>query len=165
MSSAYLLIGGNKGNRLKYLRSAVVLISQRIGNIIRSSSIYATEPYGFRDRQQFLNICVLVETTLSPHSILDIILQIETTLGRKRKPEKYVSRSIDIDILFYDDIMLQEPSLIIPHPELHKRNFTLIPMAEVSPGFIHPVLGKTISKLLEESSDTHKVVLYRDLLF
>ena len=165
MSLVYLLLGGNTGNRVKYLKSTVDLISDEIGKVIKMSSVYETEPFGFRDKIQFLNMCILAETRLSPHQVLKVISKIETTLGRKRKTEKYVSRTIDIDILFYDNIILNEQSLVIPHPEFHKRNFALIPMTEISPEFIHPVFGKTIAILLEESADRHKVVLFKDPLF
>jgi len=165
MAQVYLLLGGNTGNRMKNLNSAVEMICDGIGKVIRTSSVYETEPFGFRDKRQFFNVCVIVETKLSPHQILKVISEIETTLGRKRKTEKYVSRTIDIDILFYNDIIFNEPSLNIPHPEVHKRNFALIPMAEISPEFIHPVLGKTISRLLEESTDRHKVIWYHHPLF
>lgn len=162
MSLVYLLIGGNNGNRMKYLKSAVEMIAQGTGKVIRTSSVYETEPFGFRAKKQFFNICVLVETELSPHKILEVISEIETSLGRIRKNEKYVSRTIDIDILFYDDIILNDTSLVIPHPEFHKRNFALIPMAEIGPEFIHPKFGKTITRLLEESTDRHKVIRFRD---
>jgi deoxyguanosine kinase len=165
MSLVYLLIGGNIGNRMKYLESAVEIIAQGTGKVIRTSSVYETEPFGFSARKQFFNICVLVETELSPHKILEVILKVETSLGRKRVTEKLVSRTIDIDILFYDDVILNEPALIIPHPELHKRNFALIPMAELRSEFIHPVFGKTIARLLEESTDRHKVVWFREPLY
>jgi 2-amino-4-hydroxy-6-hydroxymethyldihydropteridine diphosphokinase len=165
MSLVYLLIGGNIGNRMKYLESAIEIIAQGTGKVIRTSSVYETEPFGFSAMKQFFNICVLVETELSPHKILEVILKVETSLGRKRVTEKLVSRTIDIDILFYDDVILNEPALIIPHPELYKRNFALIPMSEIGPEFIHPVLGKTITRLLEESTDRHKVVWFRDPLY
>jgi 2-amino-4-hydroxy-6-hydroxymethyldihydropteridine diphosphokinase len=165
MSHVYLLLGGNTGNRMKNLNNAVEMIGYEIGKIIRTSSVYETEPFGFRDKRQFFNMCVLVETELSPQQILKVIPEIEASLGRKRKTEKYVSRTIDLDILFYDDIILNELSLKIPHPEFHKRNFALIPMAEISPEFIHPIIGKTVGRLLEESTDSHRVVRFRDPLF
>lgn len=164
MSVVYLLLGGNSGNRMRYLKSAVARIRSEVGRVTRMSSLYETEPYGFRAKQQFYNVCVMVETELSPYEVIKVILAIETSLGRIRKTEKYSSRTIDIDILFYDDIILNEPSLVIPHPEFHKRNFALIPMAEVGPEFIHPVFGKTINRLLEESTDRHEVVRVRDPL-
>jgi 2-amino-4-hydroxy-6-hydroxymethyldihydropteridine diphosphokinase len=165
MARVYLLIGGNTGDRMKYLENAVEMIAQETGKVIKTSSVYETEPFGFRAKKQFFNICVLMETELSPHKILEVILKIETSLGRKRINERLVSRTIDIDILFYDNIILYDPLLIIPHPELYKRNFAMIPMAEIGPEFIHPVLGKTITRLLEESTDSHKVVWFRDPLY
>ncbi len=165
MSLVYLLSGGNTGNRMKYLKSAVEMMNDKIGKVIKMSSVYETEPFGFSDKKQFFNLCTLVETKLLPYQVLKVILEIETSLGRKRKTEKYISRTIDIDILFYDDIILNEQSLVIPHPEFHKRNFALIPMAEIGPEFIHPVFEKTINRLMEESTDRHKVVRFRDPLF
>lgn len=164
MAHVYLLIGGNTGNRIKYLKNAVEMISRETGRVKKTSSIYETEPFGFRDKNQFLNICVLIETDFSPHEVLRSLSEIETQLGRIRKSEKFVSRTIDIDILFYDNIILDDPDLVIPHPEIHKRNFVLIPMAEIAPEYIHPVSGKTISDLLEKSADIHKVSLYQGKL-
>jgi 2-amino-4-hydroxy-6-hydroxymethyldihydropteridine diphosphokinase len=165
MSNAYLLLGGNRGNRIKNLNKAVDRIRLEIGNIIRISSVYETEPYGFTDEMRFLNLCLLVESDLSPRRILNITSGIETSLGRIRKSVKYESRTLDIDILFYDDLILNDPRLIIPHPELHKRNFALIPMAEIDPQFIHPVFGKSIIRLLEESTDKHEVIKFSNPLF
>jgi 2-amino-4-hydroxy-6-hydroxymethyldihydropteridine diphosphokinase len=162
MSRVYLLIGGNKGDRLGYLKKAIIRIKKNVGSIIQSSSIYETEPYGFNDECMFLNQCLLVDTNLSPLEILEITAGIETALGRIRRAGKYESRTIDIDILFYDDLILKDASLIIPHPEFHKRNFALIPMSEINPGFIHPLLRKTIKVLLEESTDKHEVVKFSD---
>jgi 2-amino-4-hydroxy-6-hydroxymethyldihydropteridine diphosphokinase len=162
MSRVYLLIGGNKGDRLGYLKKAIIRIKKNVGRIIQSSSIYETEPYGFNDECLFLNQCLLVDTNLSPLEILKITTGIETSLGRIRRAGKYESRTIDIDILFYDDLILKDARLIIPHPEFHKRNFALIPMSEINPGFIHPLLRKTIKVLLEESTDKHEVVKFSD---
>jgi 2-amino-4-hydroxy-6-hydroxymethyldihydropteridine diphosphokinase len=162
MSNVYLLIGGNQGDRLYYLKEAVNQIRKNIGNIIQSSSVYETEPYGFRDECLFLNQCLLVETNYLPRNVLKIAGNIETSLGRIRRSGVYDSRTIDIDILFYDDLILNDFGLIIPHPEFHKRNFALIPMSEIDPGFIHPVIGKNISDLLKESPDQHKVAMFSD---
>jgi len=165
MSMVYLLIGGNRGDRIGYLRKAVIEINRKIGNIIRSSSVYETEPYGFKDNCLFLNQCLLAETDLLPLDILKKSKEIESSMGRIRKSGGYESRTIDIDILFYDDIILHETELIIPHPEFHKRNFALIPMSEINPLFVHPLFGKTILNLLQESHDTKKVVKYSETLF
>jgi 2-amino-4-hydroxy-6-hydroxymethyldihydropteridine diphosphokinase len=163
MSNVYLLIGGNRGDRINYLERAIDEIKHNIGKIIRSSSVYETEPYGFRDECLFLNQCLLVKTSLFPCDILSKTKQIEKSLGRNRKSGKYESRTMDIDILFYDDLVINEIGLIIPHPEFHNRNFALIPMSEINPGFVHPLFGKTIRDLLKKSPDQHKVVKYSDL--
>jgi 2-amino-4-hydroxy-6-hydroxymethyldihydropteridine diphosphokinase len=160
MSNVYLLIGGNRGDRLSYLKEAVNRIRQDIGSIILSSSVYETEPYGFKDESMFLNQCLLVETELQPRQILKSITEIETSLGRKKKKGTMQGRTIDIDILFYDDLIIHNKWLIIPHPEFHKRNFAIIPVSEINPGFIHPVFGKKVKDLLEESTDTHKVAKF-----
>ena len=162
MSDVYLLIGGNRGDRIDYLRKAVDKIKLDIGKVSRSSSVYETEPYGFSDECLFLNQCLFVKTSLFPLNILRISKQIESSMGRIRKSAKYESRTIDIDILFYDDLIMNEIGLIIPHPEFHKRNFAMIPMSEINPGFVHPVFGRTVSNLLKKSPDTHKVVKYSD---
>jgi 2-amino-4-hydroxy-6-hydroxymethyldihydropteridine diphosphokinase len=165
MPGVYLLIGSNRGDRIDYLRKAVDKINQNIGNVIRNSSVYETEPYGFKDDCPFLNQCLLVETGLQPLDILRKSKQIESSLGRKKKSVKYESRTIDIDILFYDDLVIHEISLIIPHKEFHKRNFAMIPMSEINPGFVHPAFGKTVCDLLKKSNDLHKVVKFSDPLF
>jgi 2-amino-4-hydroxy-6-hydroxymethyldihydropteridine diphosphokinase len=162
MSEVYLLIGSNRGDRIDYLRKAVNEIGQNIGNVIRSSSVYETEPYGFKDDCLFLNQCLLITTNLLPLDILSKSKKIESSLGRIRKSEKYESRTIDIDILFYGNLIMSEQGLIVPHPEFHKRNFALIPMSEINPGFVHPVYGKTIRSLLKKSPDSHKVIKYSE---
>lgn len=165
MSKVYLLIGGNRGDRKEYLRKAMDKIKSRIGPIIRISSVYETEPFGFEDKCMFLNQCLLVRTNLLPEDILKEIKQIESSLGRISRAGKYEGRTIDIDILFYDDLVINNKVLIIPHPEFHKRNFALIPMAEINSGFMHPVCKKKIKVLLKNSDDTHKVMKYSDTLF
>lgn len=165
MSEVYLLIGGNRGNRIEYLRTAVNKIKEDIGNVILSSSVYETEPYGFEDKCLFLNQCLRIKTSLLPLDVLGKSKQIENSLGRKRTSVKYESRTIDIDILFYEHSIIHETGLVIPHPEFHKRNFALIPMSEIDPGFVHPVFGKTVRKLLKESPDSHNVVKFSDSLY
>lgn len=158
MAEVYLLIGGNLGNRFLYLREATQQIKSNIGKILNFSALYETEPFGFTDESQFLNQCLWVETSKSPRDLLKIISSIETSLGRIRTGIKYSSRTIDIDILFYEGMIIEEPGLIIPHPEFHKRNFALIPMSEINPQFIHPVFKKSVQQLLKECDDQHRVV-------
>ncbi len=159
MSRAILLLGGNKGNRANLLAEAFNLIEKKIGRIIKSSSVYETEPWGFSSDLPFLNKVVIVESGLSPNEILNEIQKIETTLGRERNSQGYESRTMDVDILFYDDLTVNESDLIIPHPRLHQRRFTLLPLAEIAGEYVHPVLNERLDVLAKECSDTSRVEL------
>jgi 2-amino-4-hydroxy-6-hydroxymethyldihydropteridine diphosphokinase len=159
MSRTYLTLGSNLGDKIKYLEEAKVLIKNNIGEIVRSSSIYETEPWGFVGENLFLNQVMLVETLLKPFDLLAECQKTELTLGRVRNKERFTSRTIDIDILFYDNIILNTPELSIPHPEIPNRRFVLEPLAEIAPGFIHPVSGKSIAKILTLCNDSCKVTL------
>lgn len=160
MKIVFLGIGTNMGMRESNLDNALEKIEEYIGPVIKSSAIYETEPWGFRAKGEFLNIVVKIQTELSPHDLLDKILNIETLLGRIRKKKRYSSRVIDIDILLYDDIIIHEPDLKIPHPLLHERKFVLVPLCEIAPDMIHPVLKKSFSSLLEICEDTGDVKKY-----
>jgi len=157
MSKAYLLLGSNIGNREYYFSDAEKLIEQEVGKVIKGSGLYETEPWGIKSKDLFLNKVLLVETNLKPLKILENILEIELKLGRIRSDIKYSSRTIDIDILFVDDLVFNSETLIIPHPQIANRRFALIPLAEVCPEFIHPVLSKTITQLLMECKDKLEV--------
>ena len=137
------------------------MITGQIGNILRKSSIYKTEPWGFDHKDHFLNQCLMVETHQLPHDVLKSLQKIEKHFKRMRHPGLYESRNMDIDILFYNDMILNEENLKIPHPLLHERKFALIPLVEVDPDFIHPVFNKTVSELLKQCADNKRVVLYR----
>ena len=152
MNQTYLLIGGNLGNREQNLRRATDSIDAKLGTVVQASSIYETEAWGMQDQPAFLNQVLLVETKLDPMQVLLAILSIEEEMGRKRK-EKFGPRTIDIDILFFGNVVAKQTDLTIPHPQLHLRRFTLEPLNEIAPGFVHPVLLKTISQLLDESTD------------
>mgnify|MGYP001026379214 CR=1 FL=1 len=158
MHKVYLLIGGNIGNRKAYLLEAKSFLSD-IGNIVQESSIYETAAWGKVDQQAFLNQAVLLITTLSANDLLDSILQIEEKMGRKRL-EHYGPRTIDIDILLFDDMVLNSNQLHIPHLAMAHRKFTLVPLAEIAPSVMHPVLQKSIQKLFEDCTDTLAVELY-----
>lgn len=160
MNRVYLLIGSNKGDRMKYLEEARNKIIQKIGLILKSSSVYETEPWGFDHECQFLNQCLMVETSLSPHDVLILLKKIEKHFRRKENPGVYESRNMDIDILFYNDIIFNEKDLKIPHPLLHQRKFALAPIVEVEPDLIHPVLKKTVRELFLKCPDKKRVVLY-----
>ena len=145
MHITYLLLGSNLGNRMKYIASAISEIEIKLGNISRRSSLYQTASWGKHDQPDFINQVIELKTSLEPKDLLSGILGIEADFGRKRI-EKWGSRTIDIDILLYDDQIVNEPELIIPHPYLAFRRFCLMPLCEIAPEFIHPVLKKNIQE-------------------
>lgn len=155
-------MGTNIGNRNKNLeRAREMLVSNGI-TIRRESNIYETAAWGKEDQEPFLNQVIEVETGKSPQRMLFIANMIEKEMGRERF-EKWGSRLIDIDILYFNDIVFQEENLKIPHPEVQNRRFTLVPMVEVAPDFIHPSLQKSQSQLLEDCADSLEVTLYEHL--
>lgn len=153
MINVFLLLGSNLGNREAYLQKAIQLIEQNIAPLINASGIYETQSWGKTDEPDYLNQVVQLNTELPAQIVLERILDIEIMLGRKRDV-KWGSRIIDIDILFYGDKIINEPGLIVPHPELHNRRFTLEPLVELAPDFIHPLLKKNILKLKSELKDS-----------
>lgn len=158
MNKAYLLIGGNVGDTIKIFHKVVELLSKQVGNIVVKSSIYRTAPWGKTDQQDFLNQALLIHTDLAAGQLMQKILEIEEASGRKRS-EKYGPRSIDIDILFFNDSVIHDPLLTIPHPEVQNRKFALIPLAEIAGKLCHPIFQKTISELLSECRDDLEVSL------
>jgi 2-amino-4-hydroxy-6-hydroxymethyldihydropteridine diphosphokinase len=161
MKIVFLGIGSNLGNRENNLEQAVARIEEHIGQVLKSSSIYITEPWGFKAEEEFLNIVVKIGTKLTPSGILGRILMIESLLGRVRDRKKYSSRLIDIDILLYEDKIVEEEILKIPHPLLHKRKFVLVPLCEIEPELIHPVLKKSLADLLASCEDKSEVKKYK----
>jgi 2-amino-4-hydroxy-6-hydroxymethyldihydropteridine diphosphokinase len=147
MNKAYLLTGGNMGNRQENLANAYECIDQQCGHITNASSLYETAAWGKKDQPSFLNQVLEIQTEFTPRRLLKEILDIEKQIGRIRQ-EKYGPRIIDIDILLYNDEIHNYPSLTIPHPELQNRRFVLVPLAEIAPALVHPVLKKTIAELL-----------------
>jgi 2-amino-4-hydroxy-6-hydroxymethyldihydropteridine pyrophosphokinase len=164
MEIVFLGIGTNLGNRENNLEQAIARIEEYIGRILKSSSIYETEPWGFQAKDEFLNMVVKVETTLTPSGLLGRILMIESLLGRVRGQKQYISRLIDIDILLYEDLIVDEESLKIPHPLLQERKFVLVPLCEIASEMIHPVLKKSIADLLEICEDKSEVKKYLNTL-
>lgn len=154
---AYLGLGTNRGDRKENLVKAVETIAKTIGKIISESAVYLTEPWGFTDDQYFLNQVIGVITHLSPSGVLQKIKIIETELGRNRSGKRYEPRTLDIDILFYNDQIIDHKDLKIPHPALQDRKFVLVPLAEIAGGYIHPVFHKSVSILLSECKDQKKV--------
>jgi 2-amino-4-hydroxy-6-hydroxymethyldihydropteridine diphosphokinase len=152
MNGIYLGLGGNKGDRSFFLLKARDLIGKKIGTIIKESSIYQTAAWGNTKQQDFYNQVVLVKSSLSAQECLKKCLAIELELGRART-DKWSSRTIDLDILFFGNKIVKSKNLQIPHPFLHERNFVLIPMNEISPYFVHPVFRKRMKTLLKYSQD------------
>ena len=187
MSTAYISIGSNLGDRLEYIRGAIRKLKQsKEIEICRASSVYETEPVEYRVKGQgskvekqpwFLNMILELETTLEPSNLLELLLGIENQMGRTRpalRPEtqcrrkglsrrkknqtqgtefvRYGPRNIDLDLLLYDDLVLNSDKLTLPHPRMHQRKFVLVPLAEITPKVVHPLLKKSVEKLLEELS-------------
>ena len=162
MHKVFLGLGTNMGDRDANLREAISRVGEHIGPIRKTSSLFETEPWGFDTSNKFLNMVAEVETWLTPSGVLGAILMIEAQLGRIRGEKQYSSRVIDIDILFYDDLILDEITLKIPHPLMHKRNFVLVPLNEIAPDLIHPVLKKSVGSLLnccEDLSEVRKMII------
>jgi len=159
MNVAFLLIGGNMGNREENLQTAKSLIQQYCGKVIKSSSLYQTAAWGKTHQPAFLNQVLQIETGLTAKELMDQILEIEKMMGRERN-EKYGPRIIDIDILLFNDEQHDLPFLKIPHPEMQNRRFALIPLAEIAAAMLHPVFKKTISQLVKETPDKLEVKKY-----
>jgi 2-amino-4-hydroxy-6-hydroxymethyldihydropteridine diphosphokinase len=160
--NVYLGLGSNMGDRLAHLRAAADMISKNIGKIARKSHIYETQPWGNTEQEAFLNQVIMVNTTLDPRDLLDKISRIERELGRERREknrEKWGPRPIDIDILFYGKRIVRDKGLEIPHPELHKRAFVLVPLLEIAPDLQHPVLKRQIDELYMDCTDESDVVM------
>ncbi len=162
MQKVILGLGTNLGDREANLRSAVGRIKEDIGTIVHLSSVYETEPWGFSAEDLFLNMVAEVETNLKPSGLLGRILMIEAEMGRLRQGKGYSSRIIDIDILFFGKRIIDLPGLVVPHPKLHERRFVLVPLCEIEPDLVHPVLKKDIKTLLKECIDKGKIRKFRD---
>jgi 2-amino-4-hydroxy-6-hydroxymethyldihydropteridine diphosphokinase len=160
MATAYLSLGSNLGHREASIASALKILG-REARILKVSSLYETEPVGYKDQPWFLNCACSVETDLSPQALLKLAKTIEKDLGRKPALH-FGPRLIDIDILFYDDLILDSPDLVIPHPRLAERAFVLVPLKEIAPNLVHPLLGVTIEELLEGAEDLERVRLYSE---
>lgn len=152
MRTGFLLMGGNMGNRLAYLQQATKMIGETCGKIVQSSSIYKTAAWGIEEQASFYNQVIVLETSLTPENLMHQLLQIENEMGRKRD-QKMGPRIIDLDILMIDELVISSGLLTLPHPALPFRRFALIPLCEIDPSIIHPVLQKKMGQLLEECTD------------
>lgn len=144
----YLALGSNMGNRLSNLKAAVLNLTPQM-TVKQKSSVYETPPWGFTEQDAFLNQVVKVTTYLEPEPLLRHLKRMETALGRVPNFQNG-PRVIDIDILFFDNTIINTPPLVVPHPRLHERAFVLVPLAEIEPDFIHPILQRPINKILED---------------
>lgn len=184
MKEVFILLGSNRGDRMGYLTLALQLVTEKAGMVLTKSAVYETEPWGFNDPIPFLNQVVEIETSLPAEALLETLLSIEKQLGRKRTPDAcgcpantgstdgndasgiceadaaYAGRTIDIDILFYGKMIVFTRNLMVPHPRLHSRMFTLVPLNEIAPDFIHPILRKPISLLARECRDHANVKIF-----
>jgi len=159
MARVVLLTGGNVGDVKERLRTAQRLVNARIGAVLRCSHCYGSAPWGFEAEQPFVNQVLVADTDLAPHEVLAEVHRIERELGRNRAAEaveraatgqRYVSRPIDIDILFYDDEVIDSERLTVPHPLMGEREFALVPLCEIMRQRRHPVTGRTVGEMLEE---------------
>ena len=160
MDDIYLLLGTNLGDRLVNLQRAKELMVTKMITVIRESSVYETAAWGIQDQPSFLNQVVQIDFQRAPGRLLQLILEIEAQMGRIRE-EKWGSRLIDIDILYFADKVIDQKNLRIPHPEIGNRRFTLLPLVELAAGFVHPVLGMTQKELLDQTSDQLEVKLFK----
>jgi 2-amino-4-hydroxy-6-hydroxymethyldihydropteridine diphosphokinase len=163
--TVYLSLGSNIGNRLAQLQRAIFMLGTQLGPVNKISSVYESKSWGF-EGEDFLNICIALDTGATPETILDRLLEIESSMGRKRREEAgYVSRNIDIDILYYGQEVVENEDLVIPHPQMQERRFVLKPLSDIAPQFYHPQLQKDTRNLLQECKDRSKVTKTVHLLF
>ena len=161
MAIVYLSLGSNLGDRVGYIQQATSLLSANENiNIVATSSFYETEPWEMQSDNWFANAVIQISTSLTPEELLNECQRIENQLGRVRNGNIYSDRTIDIDLIFYDNLILNNERLTIPHKFFHKRAFMLVPMLEIAEDFVHPFFGKTVESLFEEMENPEMVCLY-----
>ncbi|KAA9339129.1 2-amino-4-hydroxy-6-hydroxymethyldihydropteridine diphosphokinase [Hymenobacter busanensis] len=151
--TAYLLLGSNLGDRVATLHRALVALAEQAGKIVAVSSVYETAAWGFEAQPAFLNQAVQFSTALSPEALLGACQQVEQEAGRERE-ELWGPRTLDVDILLYDEVVLDQPRLVLPHPRLPNRRFALVPLADLAPNVMHPTLNQSVQQLLANCPDT-----------
>ncbi len=159
MNSVLLQLGSNLGERSQLLIDATVLLLERVGRIIEKSKVYESTPWRVDRQENYLNQVIEFSTKYSAERVLKIVLEIETELGRVRQ-EKWGERLIDIDIIFFNDEIIENSDLCVPHKHMHERNFVLEPLNEIASTFIHPKYNKTVAELLKDSKDIERVEEY-----
>ena len=157
--SVFVLLGSNLGDRQLLVNQACAMMGERCGKIVAKSRLYESEPWGFKSEHWFLNQVVEISTSLSPDELMTTLLSIERELGRDRSTphEGYVSRPMDLDIIYYGSQIVDTQMVTAPHPRLHLRRFTLMPLCDIAPDFVHPVLKKNNCQLLDECQDLGKI--------
>jgi 2-amino-4-hydroxy-6-hydroxymethyldihydropteridine diphosphokinase len=159
---AYLALGSNLGDREAHLAAALeALRTRRDVRVTAVSRVYETAPVGPPPQGPYLNAVVRLRTTLAPRALLALLLEIEAGRGRRREGARWTARTLDLDLLFYGALVLDEPGLTLPHPRLHERDFVLAPLREVAAGVLHPRLGKTVEELARNVRDPGSVVAFR----
>lgn len=157
MHQVFLSIGGNLGNKRANFDKVYTHIQNELGCIVLRSSVYETPPWGFDSEDSFWNQVLCIETLLNPSEILEKIKKIDAAFGRKRISEGYSSREMDVDILYFEDKIIETENLTIPHPLLHKRLFVVVPLAEIAPDLVHPVLKLTSVEMLNNCEDKSEI--------
>ncbi|MCK9255694.1 MAG: 2-amino-4-hydroxy-6-hydroxymethyldihydropteridine diphosphokinase [Bacteroidales bacterium] len=157
MNKLYLGIGGNLGNRIENIQKTLSLIAEKIGKIEKLSSIYLSEAWGFQHKKYFTNIVIKLNTEKSPEKTLKLISEIELKLKRIRNSQDYEGRTMDIDILFYNNEIIKTKDLIIPHPHIQDRLFVLLPLSEIEKDLLHPIFKKTSLEILKECEDKGQI--------
>ena len=163
MSIVFLALGSNEGDREQHLKAAISRIAAVGGTVQQVSPVYETAPWGVTDQPDYLNLVMQIETALLPHELLAAMQETEAALHRVREV-RWGQRTIDIDVLFYDNEVINTPDLVVPHPRIQDRRFVLVPLADIAPALLHPVLQQTVAMLLAECPDELEVRLFSKAL-